>query len=170
MKNSFKYKITSTIAAFALPIAALLSAPATQAYDVKSWSGANCQAYFGNQEGDFGKYAYGIYNSASAHRWLSCGVTRDKLFTNPSNIGTVAFWVYVVVPGNSQTNCYLRENTVNGAAVQTASGVRNGTGWISVDTAASATDGSRTLYCYLPSGGRLSHIRSYEYTLTDTNS
>ena len=168
MNNKFKNILVKTTLTLSLPLTILLSTPTTQAFDVKSWGGANCQAYFGNQEGDLNKRADGIYNTASTARWVSCGITRDKLFTAPSASGTFAFWVYVNAPAGSTTYCNLREASVTGGNVQTRA--NNGNPWISLDTSLSQTTGSRTIYCLLPSKARLSHIRSYEYTPTDINS
>ena len=50
----------------------------TNTYDVKSWGGANCQAYYGAQEADFDKRVNGIYNRSDQYRLASCGIVQDK--------------------------------------------------------------------------------------------
>lgn len=170
MRITILKKLSKTIVALSLPLSVLLSAPVTQAYDVKSYGGANCQAYFGSQEGDLTKAVSGIYNASTAYKWVSCGIVQDKLFTATSNAGTVAFWVYVNNPNATRTYCYLQESNTNGSAVQVRAGNVVGNGWINLDTSSSSSFGSRTLYCYLPTRGRLSHIRTYEYTPSDSNS
>ena len=170
MKKYIHNVLVKSTVALAVPLTMLLSAPVTQAYDVKSWGGANCQAYYGSDEGNITKSAAGVVNTANVYKWVSCGITRDKLFTNPSASGTRAFWVYVRGPAGKTTRCNLREAAVNGSNVQTRSAGRVGAGWINLDTSLSHTTGSRTLYCYLPPRGGITHIRGYEYTLTDSNS
>ena len=170
MKKYIHNIFVKSAVALSIPLSVLLSAPVTQAYDVKSWGGANCQAYFGSDEANITKAASGLVNNANVYKWVSCGITRDKLFSNPSNIGTRAFWVYVRGPAGKSTRCHLRESAVNGANVQTRSAGRIGPGWINLDTSLSSTNGSRTLYCYVPPRGGITHIRGYEYTLTDGNS
>ena len=170
MKKYLNNILVKTTLALSIPLTLMFAAPTAQAYDVKSWGGANCQAYFGGDEASLNKRVDGIYNASSSSKWVSCGVVRDKMFTAPSASGTFAFWVYVVLPANTTAYCRLREASVAGGNVQTRVTNKTNTGWINLDTSLSQTTGSRTLYCLLPSGGRLSHIRSYEYALTDSNS
>ena len=156
---------------FALPLA-LLSAPKAQAYDLKTWSGSTCQAFFGAQEQYFDKGWSGIKNTSSISRWISCGVTDDTYNSSGGNYdnGTQGADMYITQGNFSTTTCYLTERGYTGQEVDTDTQVKTGNGYLYIDTAAShAAYGARMLACKLAPGAVLNWIRIWEYDSSDGN-
>ncbi len=155
------------ILTLALLCSALGFSFSVQAYDDKSSHGSICQAYYGSQEGDIGKYSTGAYNGAATARWVSCNVNRDNSTTTT---GTYGYWVYIVQPANNTTTCYHNSARPDGTSMQLVGGSFTGTsGWLSLDSASSAAYGSDMVYCSLPSGARISTILTREDVATDVN-
>lgn len=149
-----------------LAVMGALSMSLSAQADWKSEHGATCQAYFGSQEANIGKYANGATNLSTAYRWVSCGVPRDNVLNTN---GTSGLWVYVNSATNLTTTCYHRSAFSNGNPVQTI-GPRYGTnGWVYLDSSASAGFGTYHVYCYLPPGGRLSTVLVNEFADTNVN-
>jgi hypothetical protein len=135
------------------------------ATDAKTFSGNGCQAWFGNQRNDFDARHDGVYNTSAGSRWASCPITRDNTTNVPNGGGngggTQQVWVYVNHPGGTNSTCILRSQTAIGTNLDSDS--RSGNGWISLNVGNSVNWGPYMLYCYIPSGGRLSHYYVNEY-------
>lgn len=163
-------KLSKLVLAMALPLA-LVSAPKAQAYDLKTWSGSTCQAFYGAQEQYFDKTWSGIKNTSSAPRWASCAVTDDTYGSGGNyDNGTQGADVYISQSVSSVTTCYLTERGYTGQEIDTDTKVKSGGGYLYIDTAAShATFGARMLACKLAPGATLNWIRIWEYDSSDGN-
>lgn len=147
-----------------LPLSLLVSQSA-QAYDLKVYSGAMCQAFYGSQEARFNKQWDGIKNISGTASWVMCGIVRDNQQTI---IGSNGFQAWVKAPGAAQTVCYHSERSrTTSVEVQTKALSRTGTGFLNLDTGLSQANGQRILACKLPPNGILSTIYYWEHDDTD---
>ena len=155
----------------ALPLL-LLATPNAKAYDLKQWSGSLCQAFFGAQEQYFDKTWAGIKNTSTVPRWVSCGVVDDTYngtATGNYILGAEGAFVYFTQSFSSTSTCLLSERGFVGQEIDTKTGVKTGTGFVSVTTSQSDRGGNRVLACKLAAGATLTWIRIWEYDSSDTN-
>lgn len=162
--------ITGFTLTLILPLLLLVTSNA-QAFDLKTWSGSTCQAFYGAQEQYFDKTWSGIKNTSSVPRWISCGVTDDTYGSGGNyDNGTQGANVYITQAVSSVTTCYLTERGFTGQEIDTDTQVKSGTGYLGINTAASDSFyGSRLLACKLAPGAALNWFRIWEYDSSDGN-
>jgi len=120
-----------------------------------SYNGSYCDAYFGNQVGDFNRPARGIRNTRlSGTRLVTCPVIVDEIANRQ---GTTRVRLHYT--GGGRISCTMFSKNGNGTTRQVRTGTRVGTGWFNIQPFTSdAYWGSYSLYCRLPAGGILNTI------------
>ena len=164
-----KLNIKKIALSLALPLV-MLSAPQAQAFDLKTWSGSMCSAFYGTQDQFFNRTHSGIKNISGDPRWVTCGVVDDTY--NGSNSGnydngTQGARVRVQQPPASLSTCYLSERGDFGQEIDTTMVVIPGSGEQNLSTTASDHWGNRILLCKLAPGATLNRITIWEYDNSD---
>ena len=166
-----KYNIKKIALSLALPLV-MLSTPQAQAFDLKTWSGSMCNAFYGTQDQHFNRTHSGIKNISGSPYWITCGVVDDTY--NGSNSGnydngTQGARLRIEQPAASVSTCYLSERGDFGQEIDTRTTVQAGTGNLDMDTAVSDHWGNRLLLCKLAPGATLNRISIWEYDASDVN-
>jgi hypothetical protein len=160
MKECIKERemMKRTIAIAIAIVACAAVAQTARAENGHNYNGSYCKAYFGGADTDVLDHTiYGIYNSSTRTRYISCPVLVDEV---ANTTGTTYVWVHFRANVASDTIwCSLRSMNGNGSVRQSMSASRTGTGWFRI---ANITNddrwGSYAMYCRLPGRGRLNTI------------